>query len=891
MTKPSVAGLAATESAFSGFINPNAPKAATELEGGSPEEEAINGAYATHWRFSCEPVQCSFAGSGEGDLKADDTAHHLTATPTGLQANTSYTVILHATNAGGEETEALAAAFTTPAVKPTIERETLWEPTATSIQLNARVNPHNSELTDCHFEYGVDGAFDHSAACEAAVPGEPHSDPSGEGFVTVAARINGLAPATAYKFRLLATNSAGATEEDPLTFTTLRPPAPETCPNEALRRIQHATTLSDCRAYEKVSPDAKGGGDIVADSGTNVAATGGSAVTFNTRTPFGDTVGSGVSGQTTYVARRGPDGWSSHAITPRPRSDAYQTFFGSTRFEAFSEDLRHAVLWAYDLPAASGDVPLRNNIYSEDTESGGLDPVTIARDGFPDPLPHPIAELGSDADWGISADARHVAFVSHVPYLPQAATNGEVFGPPNIYQWDEGVLHLAGILPDGTVPPEGSESVAQETQQPGGARIIYRQAMSADGSRLLFSASLAPAGTAQLLQRVDASRTVWVSEPELDPSAPEYQPEPSGVRLRAAAPDGRSVFFTTDSPLLSGDTNGATDLYRWRDGPNPAGESNLTQISPDGFSGQVIGTSDDGQRLYYQTEGADLALWDRGNTRIISRGLVDIPGPLTERLGVDDSRPGYGRVSPDGRYLAFGTTASNAVPGKYIGPTGRVTNSHREMFLYDAEQDTLRCVSCPAVAATSDATVGPEVTSAVVEYALSGIRPRFLADDGTLFFSTAEALVPADINGVADAYQYDPRRGRLALLSTGRGSEPANFVEADPRGDNVYLVTRQRLTAGDGDDLVDLYDARTDGGLPEPEAIGNPPCQGEGCQPTAATPPAAPQLRSDATTAGNLRARRHHRCAKRSPRSKPRVRPRCKRRPHRDNPQTAKAGR
>jgi hypothetical protein len=589
------------------------------------------------------------------------------------------------------------------------------------------------------------------------------------------------------------------------------------------------------RHYEKVSPADKGNGDIVGDGGSNVASRVGDAVTLSTRTPFGDTIGSGISGQTQYVVRRTSGGWAAHSITPQPRADAYQTFFGSTRFQAFSEDLRTAVVWGYDLPAATGDVPLRNNIYVEDLATRALRPVTMFENGLPDPLPHPIAELGSDANWGSSADGKHVAFVSRAGYLPEAAP-----GVPNVYQWDDGVLSLAGVLPpgllpDGTVPPNGSDVVAQSELPP----TNYRQAMSADGTRLVFTASLG--GNSQLFQRIDGSRTAWVSETELDPSHPDYQPDPSGVQLRATTPDGRNVFFTTDSPLTSDDTNGVADVYRWTDSADPSADANLTKITPDsGFVGQVIGTSDDGERIYYQTMSSEIFVWDHGNTQLVVEG-VDRPGAGEEhqRLGVDEWGPGYGRVSPDGRYLAFGSRSSTGV----IGPTGEVTNGHREMYLYTLG-DGLQCVSCPSVPAVHDATVAPRVTNGVIEYTLPGIRPRFLSDDGEVFFSTAEALVSEDVNGVEDAYEYDPATDEVRLISSGEGSDPASFVDASASGDDVFFVTRQRLVGSDKDGLVDLYDARIGDALDEAVEEPRPVCEGESCQPPPSGAPGEGSLGS-----------------------------------------------
>lgn len=593
---------------------------------------------------------------------------------------------------------------------------------------------------------------------------------------------------------------------------------------------------SDARHFEKVSPAEKGKGDIIGDGGTNIASRTGDAVTLSTRTPFGDTIGSGVSGQTQYVVRRTADGWVAHSVTPQPRADAYQTVFGPTRFEAYADDLRTAVVWAYDLPAVTDDVPLRNNIYVEDLATRALEPVTAMRNGFPNPLPHPTFELANDGNWGVSADARHVAFVSRTPYLSTAATNGTFLGPPNVYQWDDGVFSLAGVLPDGSVPATGSDVTPS----------LYRGSMSTDGRRLVFNASLG--GNRQLFQRIDGSRTVWISETELDPSDPNYNPDPSGVSSRAVTPDGRTVFFTTDTPLLSEDTNGGTDLYRWTDSANPSTDSNLTLISQDGDldGGQVLGVSNDGERVYYQTSGNHIVVWDHGVATLITTE-VQIPGDVREQFAVNSWGPGYGRVSPDGRYLAFASDANVF----NVGPAGDVTNGHREMYLYTLGGG-LQCVSCPDGPATSDVTVKPEATAGVITYTVPGIRPHFLSDGGKVFFSTAEALVPEDVNGVMDAYEYDPAADKVSLVSSGEGSDPASFSDASSSGDDVFLVTRQRLVGSDHDDLVDLYDARIGDALPDVSEEASPGCQGETCQPPPSVAPAEDLLGSLAFDDGGV---------------------------------------
>jgi WD40-like Beta Propeller Repeat len=611
------------------------------------------------------------------------------------------------------------------------------------------------------------------------------------------------------------------------------PASADECPNEKFRTEQFVTgTLGQCRAYEKVSPADKGQGDIVGDGDTTVASRFGDAVAFNSRTPFGDTVGSGGIGQTQYVAQRTDDGWSVHAITPTPRPDAMQTIFAPTILQIYSEDVSAAVVRAYDLPGATDDAPLRNNLYVEDTVTRALHTVSVSH---VDPLTIPDDFLQyPNPFWGISADARHIAFVTPTRFLLDA-----VPGVPNVYKWDDGVLSVASVLPDGTAAANGADSPTN-----------LRGAMSADGSRLLFTASTG--GNPQLFMRIDGTRTAWVSQTELDPADPNYQPDPTNVQAKGMTPDGKNVFFVTDTPLLPGDTNGGPDLYRYKDSADPSSDNNLTLISQTGDLAEMrfIGMSDDGERVYYATGDRRLVVWDHGASKVISSTFVLSEDP---ELGVSltSARPGYGRVTPDGSYFAFGTTET--LDGIH-GPTGEVTNGHLEMYLYSLGDHTLRCVSCPSHSATSDATVLPKVTFGNPTLSNGGFRPRFLSDSGHVFFSTAEGLVPQDTNGVLDAYDYDPATGRVSLVSTGKGKDPATFADASASGDDVFLVTRQRLVSSDRDDLVDLYDVRVNGGFPQGQTVSPAPCLEEVCQGSHS---AAPEFQTPSSVSfagsGNLK--------------------------------------
>lgn len=568
------------------------------------------------------------------------------------------------------------------------------------------------------------------------------------------------------------------------------------------------------RHYERVSPAEKGNGDIVGDGVTTVASRGGDAVAFASLTAFGDTVGSGVLGQTEYTARRNGAGWLTHSITPMSRPDALQTFVASTKVEVFSDDLSTAVTWGYDLPGGNG-TPNRENTYVEDTATRALQPVTVSQADALGPF-----DFVDPNVWGVSADVQHLGVVSNTLLLPDAAP-----GVPNAYAWDHGVLSLAGILPDGTVPAGGSTI----------APMNYRGAMSADGTRLAFT-SPADGNPPQLYLRIGGARTVWVSQPEgSDPS------EPANVSFQGMTPDGQNVFFVTDSALLDADTNPGPDLYRYTDSRDPQTDANLTLISHDGAvpgdqdGTALVGMSDDARQVYYQGVNGELSVWNNGVTTRINSDVLRDSDPQ-RRLAVTGDRPGFARVSPDGTWLAF-LTRSTVDHDSIHGLAGQLTNGYYEMYVYKLGDDRLTCASCPATPAAADTSVVPAVTDGQGAF-FSASRPRFLSDSGQVFFSTSESLLPQDVNGVADTYEYDADNGALSLLSTGKGNEPAMFTDASASGDDVFIVTRQQLVSADRDAFVDLYDVRAGTGSPEPLQDGSVPCDGDGCQaPPAIAPP------------------------------------------------------
>ena len=97
-----------------------------------------------------------------------------------------------------------------------------------------------------------------------------------------------------------------------------------------------------------------------------------------------------------------------------------------------------------------------------------------------------------------------------------------------------------------------------------------------------------------------------------------------------------------------------------------------------------------------------------------------------------------------------------------------------------------------------------------------------------------EALVPEDVNGIQDVYEWSD--GRASLISAGRGATKSYLFAMSPDGDDVFFTTPEKLVPQDDVEAGwSIYDARVGGGFPQPQPLT--PCEGEGCQGAVAIGP------------------------------------------------------
>jgi hypothetical protein len=143
-------------------------------------------------------------------------------------------------------------------------------------------------------------------------------------------------------------------------------------------------------------------------------------------------------------------------------------------------------------------------------------------------------------------------------------------------------------------------------------------------------------------------------------------------------------------------------------------------------------------------------------------------------------------------------------------------------------------------------------------------QPRYLSDGGRLFFDSSDALVPQDVNGNEDVYEYEPAGftntegkvqctsaslhysersgGCVGLVSSGEATGESAFLDASETGGDVFFLTSGRLSSQDYDTALDVYDAHectsTSPCLSAPAAVA-PPCDtGDSCKAAPSPQPA-----------------------------------------------------
>jgi Tol biopolymer transport system component len=304
-----------------------------------------------------------------------------------------------------------------------------------------------------------------------------------------------------------------------------------------------------------------------------------------------------------------------------------------------------------------------------------------------------------------------------------------------------------------------------------GSDRSYYAAISADGRFVAFTSladDLVPGDTNGCIDVFVRDRTLRTTQRvSLSSTGEQGSGHSSSLGLSISA-DGRFVAFESAADnLVPYDINGSVDVFV-RD--CLLGETECVSVSSAGEQGNWLSgwvdMSADGRYVVFQSwannldpldtnGGYDVFLHDRlfHTTELVSiaRG--------GSRSG--NSHSGYPSVTPDGRFVAFSSAASDLVQGD--------RNSRQDAFLRDRLTGTTELLSVSSTGAQGNANSGEFWRISV-------------SDDGQLvaFTSSASNLVPDDDNGEPDIFVRDRVAATTQLVSVSIGGGPGDVRSVDP---------------------------------------------------------------------------------------------------------------
>ncbi|MGA9286584.1 MAG: hypothetical protein WBV85_14205 [Solirubrobacteraceae bacterium] len=618
------------------------------------------------------------------------------------------------------------------------------------------------------------------------------------------------------------------------------------------------------------------------------AAENGEAVTY-----VGEPAATGGTGETgpgegnQWLAKRTPDGWSTADISQLAPEAAELT-----AYQAFSPDLSTNIFLGSVQPLATGVPAGCRSLYTPvagGSEFRALFTPEVGVEGCGKPL---FAGSADESQVIFQSEAALVKPAQEATEVPAGHEShselGEESGKPcvfgcNLYDSVAGRVRLVSSLEG---KPVSNATFGGYPEEPKAVTDLSN-VISNDGSRIFWTDTQEGENFKHVYALEDGQNTVQVSGA-------------GSAQYWTATPDGRYAFYTEAGELWQFDTASNTREQITAEGASVVGVIGTNQ------------TGDDGSYVYFVAEGAlapgatpKLCVsYPAQRTKTIEeveqglitvkeglakRGLIseeeeeELDGRLPSKTGCNlylrhegrtslvtilspsddefsvssisgheggDWKAGLGyrtaAVAPDGGHLVF--ESERSLTGyKNVTPAGFAI---AEVFDYSAEDAHLACASCDPTGASPGLNEQEKnfTRLPVSENGETYVR-RWMSDDGDrVFFDSEQSLVPGDLNGVQDVYEWEregtgtcvaqapPRAdgGCVSLLSGANGSVPSFLVDADATGDDVFLEHEGPL--GQEQVAVDrneLYDVRVGGGFPQNSLA----CSGTGCQ---GVPPAPP---------------------------------------------------
>ena len=466
---------------------------------------------------------------------------------------------------------------------------------------------------------------------------------------------------------------------------------------------------------------------------------------------------------------------------------------GVSEYPAISADGRYATFHSAS-KLVTADTNVLRDVFVRDRQTAATERASVTSNGVQ-------STSGDSVHPAISADGRHVAFDTFATDLVPGDTQLCPFGYncPDVLAHDRvtGATVLIS-LSSGGVQGDGDNMFPD---------------ISGDGRYVAFQSpatNLVAGDTNVFCQNdpdpeLDNCGDVFVRDRDTDVDGIFDEPgDVSTIRVSVStsgtqgneeshdasiSSSGRYVAFTSKaSNLVDSDTNGHQDVFlRDRDTSgdgefDEAGDVSTIRVSVRNNGTEGNGDSDladvssDGRHVVFSSDATDLVTGDtNGQTDVFVRNRDT---NTTKRLslstsGVQGNNWSYApAISSDGRFVAFGSAASNLVASD--------TNGKTDVFVRDRDTDE---------DGIFDEAEAGAVSTTRVSVSTSDYRPEgngesgdaAISSDGNqvAFWSVASNLVADDYNGVDDVFVYDSvvgPVGGIAELPDVAGSSAPNYV-------------------------------------------------------------------------------------------------------------------
>lgn len=237
----------------------------------------------------------------------------------------------------------------------------------------------------------------------------------------------------------------------------------------------------------------------------------------------------------------------------------------------------------------------------------------------------------------------------------------------------------------------------------------------------------------------------------------------SSSQRPAISANGRFIAFDSSAALVPDDTNQVLDVYL-RD--RRARTTTRVSVAADGSQGNASSfwpaISANGRFVAFVSDATNLVPDKTTSQREVY--VKDVQTGAIERVSLADddsesnSSASPGDISGDGRFVAFGSFASNLVPGD--------TNGAFDVFVRDRTLGTTERVSVSSSETEGDAaSFSPSING----------NGRFVA-----FSSEATNLVPMDLNGQRDIFVRDRQTGTTERVSVSSSGAEGNGQSDGP---------------------------------------------------------------------------------------------------------------